>query len=120
PTVHTGLESISRNGTDLYFSTFETLVPEDRNGSFVKFYDAGSNGGFPMPNALLPCTAADECHGDTSGAPPQVPIGTAGDLGSTGGVKTTQRPKQNGDKKKKAKKKRRHHRHHRKGARGHG
>jgi hypothetical protein len=121
PTLHTGLEAISRNGVDLYFSTFETLVPEDRNGSFVKFYDARSNGGFPFPNALLPCTAADECHGDTSLAPPQVPIGTAGDLGSTGGVKKAKQPKRKGTKKKKKKaKKRRHHRHHRKGARSHG
>ena len=41
-----GLESVSRDGVDVYFSTFETLVPEDQNGSFLKFYDARSGGGF--------------------------------------------------------------------------
>ena len=44
--TQTGLESVSRDGTDVYFSTFETLVPEDKNGSFVKIYDARTNGGF--------------------------------------------------------------------------
>src|SRR3954451_3557574 len=38
PTLHTGFEAISHDGIDLYFSTFDTLVPEDRNGSFIKFY----------------------------------------------------------------------------------
>jgi hypothetical protein len=115
PTLHTGFEGISHDGVDLYFSTFESLVPEDRNGSFVKFYDARSNGGFAVPIGLLPCTAADECHGDTSTAPATVQIGTAGNLGSTGNAAAAKR-----------KKHRKHHRaakkrhHHRKGARRHG
>ena len=120
PTLHTGFESISHDGVDLYFSTFETLVPEDRNGSFVKFYDARSNGGFAIPIGLLPCTAADECHGDTSGAAAALPIGTAGDLGSTGsaaGPKPTKKQKQHAKKKKK----RHGQRHHQPGAgRSHG
>ena len=66
-----GFEAISQDGVDLYFSTFETLVPEDHNGSFVKFYDARSGGGFPVTAGLLPCTAADECHGDASAPPPR-------------------------------------------------
>ena len=37
---YTGLEAVSHDGTDVYFSTFETLVGRDHNGEFVKFYDA--------------------------------------------------------------------------------
>ena len=43
-----GLESMSRDGRDLYFSTYDTLVPQDQNGPFVKFYDARVGGGFPV------------------------------------------------------------------------
>ena len=64
-----GFESISRDGSDIYFSTFDTLVPQDQNGPFVKFYDARVGGGFPVAGQLLPCEAADECHGETSRTP---------------------------------------------------
>ena len=101
PTLNTGFEAISRDGVDLYFSTFETLVPEDHNGSFVKFYDARTGGGFPIRTELLPCAAADECHGDTSTTPQQFAMGTLGDLGAR-----RQPPGEEGDKKKKKKKKR--------------
>jgi hypothetical protein len=84
PTLNTGFEGISRDGVDLYFSTFETFVPEDHNGSFIKFYDARTNGGFPIRTELLPCTAADECHGDTTTSPGQMAMGTLGHLGSGG------------------------------------
>jgi hypothetical protein len=84
PTLNTGFEAISRDGVDLYFSTFETFVPEDHNGSFVKFYDARTGGGFPIRTELLPCAAADECHGDASTTPQQFGMGTLGDLGSGG------------------------------------
>lgn len=86
PGLNTGFEGFSLDGTDLYFSTFDTLVPQDRNGNFVKFYDARSNGGFPSNPPLLPCTAADECHGDATGSPAPPAIGTGGDLGSGGNV----------------------------------
>ncbi len=111
PSLHTGFESISHDGVDLYFSTFETLVPEDHNGAFVKFYDARSGGGFQIDPGLLPCTAADECHGDASEQSPHQGLGTVGDLGE-GGNKTA--PKHH-------KRHRKHHHkrkhHHRKGHR---
>ena len=66
--LQTGLESVSRDGTDVYFSTFETLVPEDQNGSFVKIYDARTGGGFDFTPDLGNCAAADECHGAGSAA----------------------------------------------------
>jgi hypothetical protein len=71
-----GLESFSRDGRDLFFSTFDTLVPQDENGPFVKFYDARTGGGFPTKGELLPCEAADECHGDTTPPVPTPPVGT--------------------------------------------
>src|SRR5262249_51267988 len=43
---HTGLEAVSRDGNDVFFSTFDTLVSADHNGEFVKFYDARTGGGF--------------------------------------------------------------------------
>jgi hypothetical protein len=91
PTVHTGLESFSRDGTDLYFSTYETLVPEDRNGSFTKFYDARTAGGFPIPTTLLPCTAADECHGDSSTSAAHPHFETEAGLGGGGNVAQPER-----------------------------
>ena len=48
-----GLEAVSHDGVDVYFSTFETLVSRDHNGEFVKFYDARTGGGFPEEPELL-------------------------------------------------------------------
>ena len=49
-----GLVGVSQDGTDVYFSTYEELVPEDENGPFLKFYDARVNGGFLTPNRRRP------------------------------------------------------------------
>jgi hypothetical protein len=78
--TQTGLESVSRDGTDVYFSTFESLVPDDQNGSFVKIYDARTNGGFDFTPELGSCAAADECHGAGSEQPPAPAIATGGKL----------------------------------------
>ncbi len=86
PASHTGLEAFSKDGTDLYFSTFETFVPEDENGNFVKFYDARTNGGFPIESPHLPCTAADECHGDSTSAPGEPSFATGANLGASGNL----------------------------------
>ncbi len=67
-----GLQGISADGTDLYFSTLATLVPEDHNGLFLKFYDARSAGGFSNTGPPPACEAADKCHG--AGAAPEAPI----------------------------------------------
>jgi hypothetical protein len=72
--VATGLIGVSADGTDVYFSTFDTLVSEDRNGNFLKFYDARTNGGFPHSPAAQPCAAAEECHGPGT-EPPVLPAG---------------------------------------------
>jgi hypothetical protein len=70
PGEYAGVEAISRDGIDIYFSTFDTLAPdEDFNGPFLKFYDARTNGGFPPAPVNPPCVAADECHGDENAGP---------------------------------------------------
>ena len=67
-----GLSGVSADGTNVFFSSYDTLVPQDQNGNFLKFYDARSDGGFPVTPAAAPCVAADECHG-TGSSPPTPP-----------------------------------------------
>jgi hypothetical protein len=84
--LNTGLEAVSRDGTDVYFSTFETLVPEDANGNFLKMYDARAAGGFDFNPDLGNCQAADECHGTITRPPAPAEIATAGAFGASGNV----------------------------------
>ncbi len=108
---YTGLEAVSHDGTDVYFSTFETLVSTDHNGQFVKFYNARTGGGFDESPGLAPCAAADECHGVDSSRP-RPPVITSGKAAPGGNHPVV--------KKKKAKKKKKKGRKKRKGNRGHG
>jgi hypothetical protein len=87
PAMTTGLEGVSADGVDVYFSTFDTLVPEDENGEFIKFYDARTGGGFPFSPPPPPCKAADECHGGGSVGPAIPRVGTEAPLGNSGNVK---------------------------------
>jgi hypothetical protein len=79
-----GLVGVSADGRDIYFGTFQTLVPSDHNGLFMKFYDARASGGFPAPAPPPPCNAADECHGAGSLPPSAVVNETNADLGRGG------------------------------------
>jgi hypothetical protein len=120
--AYIGLESVSHNGVDVYFSTFETLVKRDHNGEYVKFYDARTGGGFPEEPELLPCEAADECHGPDSTPPPPPAINSAGNLGTSGNIQPATKRKAGKKKagrkkagkkkvkKSKSKSKRKHHR----------
>jgi hypothetical protein len=107
--LNTGLESVSRDGVDVYFSTFETLVPEDVNGSFLKIYNARAAGGFDFIPDLGNCQAADECHGGVTRPPAPAQIATAGAFGPSGNVPAPS---------KKAKKKKRKRKSARRKARG--
>ena len=102
--VHVGLMGVSADGVDVYFSTLDTMVPQDRNGAFYKFYDARTNGGFPFEVPPAPCVAADECHGPSSSAPAPPTMGTSAHLGDGGNSKSVKKKRKA---KKKAKKKRR-------------
>ena len=79
-----GLTGVSANGLDVFFSTYDTLVPQDHNGLFLKFYDARADGGFSAPAPPPPCNAADECHGAGSVPPAGLQRGTGTALGSGG------------------------------------
>ena len=81
-----GLVGVSENGTDAYFTTYDTLVGQDRNGSALKFYDARVDGGFPYQPPPQPCEAADECHGPGNAAEAGFPNGTEANLGRGGNV----------------------------------
>lgn len=101
---HVGLAGVSADGGDVYFSTLETLVGQDRNGAFYKFYDARTNGGFEFAQPPTPCVAADECHG-VSSAPPAAPtMATKEALGNGGNAKPAAKNKNGGKKHKKHKK----------------
>ena len=88
-----GLTGVSADGTDVYFSTSQTLVAQDRNGLFLKFYDARSGGGFPAPAPPPPCAAADECHGPSSLPPPPLQNGSGVALGSGGNAGSDSKPR---------------------------
>jgi hypothetical protein len=105
-----GLVGVSSNGVDAYFSTYNTLVPEDENGPFLKFYDARTNGGFHFEKPPAPCAAADECHGPSSEAAAPLVIGTGVNNGSRGNVQQAKRKRRRC----KAKRCRHHRKHHRK------
>ncbi len=113
---YTGLESVSANGVDVFFSTYDTLISQDENGAFIKFYDARVGGGFNPSPELAPCAAADECHSpDLPQAAPAL-IGTGTNLGSGGMVQSQKKAK----KKKKVKQKKRRAKHAKAGQRRHG
>lgn len=113
---NSSLLSASANGTDAYFFTRDTLVPQDKNGTLTKIYDARAEGGFPYVPQPPACKASDECHGPGSQAPAPPGINTV--TGSGNPVVQSARCKhgsvRRGGKcasRKHHKKKRRHHKH---------
>jgi hypothetical protein len=105
-----GLVGVSADGTDVFFGAYDTLVPQDHNGLFLKFYDARSGGGFSAPAPPPPCAAADECHAPGTTPPPALTNGTGISLGDGGNATTKKR--------KKAKSRNRAKRRHHKGGQG--
>lgn len=61
------LSYISPSGSDVFFTTYEQLVPRDTD-SQVDVYDARAGGGFFEPSPSPPCQA-DACQGSLVGAP---------------------------------------------------
>ena len=82
------LLGVSANGTDVYFFTRDTLVPQDQNGTLAKIYDARELGGFLFIPPTPPCAASDECHGPGTQAPQLPQIRTV-----AGGAGNVQEPK---------------------------
>ncbi len=83
------LLGVSLDGKDAFFFTRDSLVPQDKNGSLVKIYDARTEGGFPFVADREPCKASDECHGAGTSAPVPLPIGTITGAGGNQGVTST-------------------------------
>jgi hypothetical protein len=105
--TYPGLVSVSADGSDVYFSTFDVLVGQDRNGDNLKLYDARSDGGFPFVPPPPGCAAADECHGPGSSAPTGSGDGTGTDLGAGGNATSGSSSTAQGHKRNK-----RRHKHH--------
>jgi hypothetical protein len=103
-----GLSGVSGDGINVYFSTYDNLVPQDHNGQFLKFYDARSNGGFAVTPRPAPCAAADECHAAGIPSPAAPMITSEADLGA-GGNASSDRGR---GKKHHKHRRRRGHRHH--------
>jgi hypothetical protein len=114
-----GFSGVSADGVNAYFSTYETLVPQDENGSFQKFYDARVDGGFPYVPPAAACEAADECHGEGSARPTPGQIVSENQVGG-GNVEAAHKKKTHKKKKhkKKAKRKQRSKRQARTGGKG--
>jgi hypothetical protein len=107
--VPIGLDGVSADGVNVYFSTTDTLVGQDRNGPFMKFYDARTGGGFAFVPPSAPCAAADECHGPGSTPPAQSQIGTAANLGAAGNAHTKAQRKRHKAKHNRPRRKGKHH-----------
>ena len=107
--LNTGLEGVSRNGVDVYLSTFDSLVPEDVNGDFLKIYDARTGGGFDVNTNLNNCAAEDECHGGDSTPPAPPSIATNASFSGSGNVPGSKSKKKSSKKKSKKAHRKRHH-----------
>ena len=112
-----GLTGVSADGTDVYFSTTDTLINQDRNGNNVKIYDARTGGGFAFVPPPPGCAAADECHGPSSSAPAGMTIGTRGDLGDSGNLDAGKKSQKKNKRKATKKRHGRHKKAHRRGRR---
>jgi hypothetical protein len=71
------LTGVSPDGTDVFFLTRETLVPQDHNGGVKKLYDARIGGGFSRPATAAPCDG-DACRPAAAAPPPTGPVATTG------------------------------------------
>jgi WD40-like Beta Propeller Repeat len=59
---------VSANGSDVFFTTYDKLAPQDGDGA-IDVYDARIGGGFPAPSPpSSPCAGSEECKGAASGA----------------------------------------------------
>ena len=83
------LLGITENGTNAYFFTRQSLVPQDENGELVKIYDARTDGGFFVVPPPPPCRSSDECHGAGSANPGAPSISSTAVAGSGNSLEGT-------------------------------
>ncbi len=97
--VDSELLDASSNGSDVFFSTSASLLPQDLG--LVDIYDARVDGGFPSPPGLQPACEGEACQG--APAPPNDPTPASSSFEGAGNVKESVQKKPR--KKKHAKKK---------------
>ncbi len=56
------LEDVSESGDDVFFRSYQQLVPQDNQEGQVVIYDARVDGGFAEPSSPPACTTADACR----------------------------------------------------------
>jgi hypothetical protein len=117
------LYGVTPDGSDVIFATREKLLPQDENGSTVRFYDARVDGGFPPPEETVtePC-GGDACQGAAS-AGPEAPNVASSALSGEGNVATKLHCRSGSRKvvargKARCVKRKAHHRHHRRSKAG--
>ncbi len=77
----TALIGTDESGRDVYFTTADSLVPQDGDTQ-VDIYDAREGGGFPAPPEPASCSG-DFCQGAASAAPALLPPLTSAVAGET-------------------------------------
>ena len=93
-----GLVGVSHDGVDVYFATYETLVAQDHNGQFLRFYDARINGGFPFRAAAARRAPPPTSATAPAARPPIAPEITSGaKLGKGGNVVKQKQKKHEGE-----------------------
>jgi len=66
--VDSFLASSGANGDDVFFATYQSLLPSDKDDN-ADIYDARVGGGFPQAGESIPCESIEGCHG-AAGTPP--------------------------------------------------
>lgn len=61
--------SASESGSDVFFLSYQALVPQDTLEGMQAIYDARAGGGFPTIAAPSACTTADACRAPVSSQP---------------------------------------------------
>lgn len=75
------LYGMSSDGSDIFFTTNDQLVPDDRYGGARRIYDARVNGGFAASSAVAGCNG-DACQGPTADPPVPPPVASHQSRGS--------------------------------------
>jgi hypothetical protein len=92
----TRLFGIDESGKDVFFSTADSLVPQDTDTQF-SWYDAREDGGFPAPAATPGCSG-ETCQGPLAATPLLPPLDSetatgGGNVPVSSGVSVVGKPK---------------------------
>ncbi len=102
------LFGMSADGRDVFFKTYDSLAPQDKDGGVASIYDARIGGGFPPPISGEVCEE-EGCQGALAVAPALSTAATPGFQGAGNTPEKRSTHKKHKKKKKHAKKKRHAH-----------